>query len=106
MTITDEITIIANRLANKGKKPSVALVKTKLSKPAPLPTIISVLRNWTHDPKLVELSIEAEDNSAKENSLSTVTPEVKEAIEKALQPIKAELTELRALVVKLSEQQV
>jgi len=103
MTITDEIIIIANRLANQGKKPSVALVKTKLGKPAPLPTIISVLRNWTHDTKLVDLPIETEDNLAKEKPSTSISPEIREAIEQALQPMKAELAELKALVLNLSK---
>jgi hypothetical protein len=101
MTITDEIIIIANQLANQGKKPTVALVKTKLRKSAPLPTIISVLKNWKHDPKLIELSIESNAAETEKKHSSSITSEIDKAIKDALKPIQAELIELRALVNKL-----
>jgi hypothetical protein len=50
MNSTEEILVIANELANEGKKPSVALIKTRLTQTIPLPTIISVLKNWQHQP--------------------------------------------------------
>jgi hypothetical protein len=103
MTITDEIIIIANQLANQGKKPSVALVKTRLRKPAPLPTIISILRNWKHDPKLVEISTESNDVETEKKHLTSISSEIEKAIKHALQPIEAELEELRALVNELSK---
>ena len=56
MTIKDEIITIANRIANEGKKPSVALIKTKLSEPVPLPTIIAVLKKWQHNPNDTEIA--------------------------------------------------
>lgn len=105
MTITDEIIIIANQLANQGKKPTVALVKTRLKISAPLPTIISVLRNWKHDPKLIEMTVESNNVEAKKNHLTSISAEIEKAISVALQPIQAELLELRALVRELSKQQ-
>jgi len=105
MTITDEITIIANKIANQGKKPTVALVKTMLRTPTPLPTIISVLRNWTHDPKLIELTIEPENNGQMKQTTASISPEIKKAIELALKPMENELAELKALVIKLMKQQ-
>jgi hypothetical protein len=108
MTITDEIIIIANQLANQGKKPTVALVKNKLRKPTPLPTIISTLRNWTHDPKLVELAAESKAVSQENQPLVSISPEIEKKIEQAikhaLQPIEAELAELKALVDTLTKQ--
>ncbi|MFB0982083.1 MAG: hypothetical protein QMC62_14345 [Alteromonadaceae bacterium] len=105
MTITDEIIIIANQLANQGKKPTVALVKTRLIKSAPLPTIISILRNWTHDPNFVQMTIESNDVETKKKHLTSITSEIEKAIRQALQPIEAELLDLRALVNELSKQQ-
>jgi hypothetical protein len=105
MTITDEIIIIANQLANQGKKPTVALVKTRLKISAPLPTIISVLRNWKHDPTLIEMTVESNDVEAKQKHLTSTSSEIEKAISIALQPIQAELVELRALVRELSKQQ-
>lgn len=102
MTIADEITIIANQLANQGKKPTVALIKTKLSKPTPLPTIISILKNWTHDANHVEFPQLSEGNSIQKQEVSELSPEIAQAIEQALEPVKTELAELKAKVLQLS----
>ena len=53
MTIIDEISICANQLANAGKKPTVALVKAKLRQAVPLPTLISTLKTWQHEPDFI-----------------------------------------------------
>jgi len=105
MTISDEITIIANQIANQGKKPTVALVKTKLRNPAPLPTIISILKNWTHDPKHINLTTESEDKAQMRQGSTAISPEIKKAIELALQPMENEIAELKALIIKLIKQQ-
>jgi len=105
MTITDEITIIANKLANQGKKPSVALVKTRLRKSVPLPTIISILRSWKHDPNVIEMPIESNDAETEKKNLTSISSEIEKAIKHALQPIEVELEELKALVNELSKAQ-
>lgn len=105
MTITDEIIIIANRLANQGKKPTVALVKTRLRKSTPLPTIISTLRSWQHDPKLIEMTVESKDVETEQKHLTSISSEIEKDVMQALQPIQTELLELRALVNELSQQQ-
>jgi Ni,Fe-hydrogenase maturation factor len=105
MTTTDEIILIANQLANQGKKPTVALVKTKLKKTIPLPTIITILRNWTHDPQLVELEIVSKEAARKKTTSTSISPEIEQAIAKALQPIETELAQLKALVINLAKQQ-
>jgi len=55
MTVNDEISIVANQIANEGNKPTVALIKTKLNKKVPLPVIISVLKTWQHEPSFITL---------------------------------------------------
>ena len=98
MTIRDEIIAIANQLANQGKKPTVALIKNKVSQAAPLPIIISTLRTWQHDPKNTELptsSITEEQASASPNiSL--------DHLEQHLAPLKAEIKEIRQLLNELT----
>ena len=54
MTISDEISIIANKLANEGKTPTVALIKSQLSQTTPLPQIITVLKHWQHEPTFIQ----------------------------------------------------
>ncbi len=105
MTITDEITIIANQLANLGKKPTVALVKTKLSSPVPLPTIISTLKSWTHDSTLVKLPTETKKSSPKQELPLITSPEIEKVIQQALQPIKTELAEIKEILSKIISKQ-
>ena len=105
MTIFDEISIIANKLANEGKKPTVALVKNKLSSPTPLPTIISALKSWKHDPEFIQ------DHKPTEQSNDTIAPSnaddtqqlIEIAIEQALKPIKQELAEIKALLKQVQK---
>ena len=104
MTVADEITIIANQLANQGKKPTVALIKTKLGKPTPLPTIISTLKNWTHDANHIELSHLSEENPLEKQGGNELSPEIAQAIKQALKPIETELAELKANLKQLTEQ--
>ena len=65
MTISDEISIIANQLANQGRTPTVALIKGKLSQPTPLPRIISVLKSWQHEPDFIKAKNIMSEGSAR-----------------------------------------
>ncbi len=103
MTITDEIIIIANRLANQGKKPTVALIKTKLTKTVPLPTLITTLKGWSHDPELTTFNKSEPNSILQKQKNITLAPEVEKAInlavELAIQPLKIEIAQLKALLV-------
>jgi hypothetical protein len=101
MTIFDEISIIANQLANEGKTPSVALVKAKLSAPIPLPKIISVLKTWQHDPKFIRANKEKSVALIKQSDAQN--NDVAILIEQAVAPIKQELIEVRKLLEQLIE---
>ena len=46
----DEIFKIANQLYAQGQTPTTALIKARLSKPVPIPTIISALQRWKQNP--------------------------------------------------------
>ena len=102
MTISDEISIIANKLANDGKTPSVALIKSQLKQSTPLPKIIAALKNWTHDPKFIQTA---------QQDLSTHVPtkqkpnnaEIDLLIANALKPLQQEIKELKQQVKKLLE---
>jgi len=103
MTITDEIIIIANQLANQGKKPTVALIKTKLTKAVPLPTIITTLKGWVHDPELItHQSSEPIHNLPKKKTImldTQVQQAINQAVEKAVQPLFEEIAELKASLI-------
>jgi len=104
MTITDEITIIANQLASQGKKPTVALIKTKLTKAVPLPTIITTLKTWTYNPELTAFNKSEPETILQEQKNITLSPEVEKAlnlaVERAIKPLKIEIAQLKALLVK------
>ena len=57
MTASEEILTIANKIANTGKLPSVALVKGRLTQKVPLPVIISTLKAWQHEPEYITARI-------------------------------------------------
>ena len=100
MTIYEQITQIANQLANEGKKPTVALVKAKLTTPTPMPTIISTLKNWQHDPKAVTQEAHTEETvTTTEN-----TSEIAQLLAELITPLKQEISALKEEVRLLREQ--
>jgi hypothetical protein len=98
MTNIEQIMILANQLANDGKKPSVALIKAKLSSPVPLPQIIASLKSWSHEPEncvFPETNSTTHKTDDKTNALNTVTiAELNDAIA----PINKELAEIKRLL--------
>ncbi len=107
MTINDEISIVANKIANEGNKPTVALIKTKLNKKVPLPVIISVLKNWQHEPTFITLP---EENHTKIEYKTDNPPIETRSFEKEvhdeLTSLKEEVLELKELVKQLLKKQV
>jgi hypothetical protein len=103
MTINDEITIIANQLANAGNKPTVALIKAKLNKQVALPIIISTLKVWQHDPTLVSKT--EEQNITTEKAKNTAsTDNSQQNISDELTQIKHEIIELKQILKQLIKQ--
>lgn len=103
MTINDEILILANQIANKGNKPTVALIKAKLNKKVPLPVIIATLKAWQHKPSFISLPKEKHDITEKINSSNIVTP-FEQALHDELVIMKKEILELKYLVQQLIDQ--
>ncbi|MDO6446429.1 hypothetical protein Q4493_11660 [Colwellia sp. 1_MG-2023] len=98
MTINDEILAIANRLANQGKKPTVALIKTKLSQPVPLPQLISTLKTWQHEPSFTEVSpVEIEETS----EVPMNNEAINEIVNQAIAPLKDEIKTLKLQIEQL-----
>lgn len=98
MTINDEILAIANQLANQGKKPTVALIKTKIAKQVPLPQIISVLKTWQHDPEFIEIT---SSNELIANKITSRDNEISTLINQEIQPLKDEIQALKLLIKQL-----
>jgi len=104
MTINDEITILANQLANMGNKPTVAMIKDKLNKKVPLPVIISALKTWQHEPNFISISEEKHDVSGEINA-STGTDTFRQSLNEELVQMRQEIIELKQQVKQLMAQQ-
>jgi len=106
MTINDEILILANQIANKGNKPTVALIKAKLHKKVTLPVIISTLRTWQHDPSFIKLPEETQANTEKKTANSLIkTGSFEQELQNELTHMRKEILELKQLVKQLINQQ-
>lgn len=100
MTISDEISIIANQLANQGRTPTVALIKGKLSQPTPLPRIISVLKSWQHEPDFIKAKNDIKGTSEQEVT-APENEELSTLITQAILPLQQEIAEVKALLEQL-----
>jgi len=108
MTYIDEILILANQLANAGKKPSIALIKAKLNVQVPLPVIINTLKNWTHDSNFIaQIKNDKEVKEIETNiKLDTQLLElIENIVDKKLSTMRSELNELKREVKDLSKLQ-
>lgn len=117
MTNFEKITIAANQLANDGKKPTVALIKAKMSDPVSLPQIVSTLKSWHHEPgncTLFTHQIPESNNEKKENEIKgimitqeqldqSVNKAVEQVFEKTITPLKKELAEIKALLTNMNK---
>lgn len=106
MTNVEKIIIVANQLANQGKKPSIALIKSKLASPVPLPQIISTLRSWSHDPENCVLKEESTENNKTDqiNDIKELDNVALNDLNNALAPIHKELAEIKEILKKLTAQ--
>ncbi len=103
MTNIEKIIITANQLANKGKKPTVALIKANLVNPTPLPQIIAALKTWQHEPEncvMPEQETNTEDKKEESPTAPTLTME---DLNNALAPIQQELAEVKRLLQQLTK---
>lgn len=89
---------IADALAREGKEPSVALIKSRLPEPRPIPEIISALQRWRS--QKAGKSQEAAE-SAPQESLP-VTPMPAE-LSRWLTPMQQEITQLRHEVAQFRQ---
>ena len=119
MTIIDEILICANQLANAGTKPTVALVKAKLSQRAPLATLITALKSWQHQPDFIAPINNPADQEVNQDLSTQNTAEllesllkedgsikkmIQQSVDQELADMRTELAEMKLLINKLTEQ--
>ena len=105
MTNIEEIIITANKLANEGKQPTVALVKAKLTQKQPLPLIISTLKSWQHQPDLISVKGSSAEKEGVAGENSDIEQIIAEQLNRAISPLIKEIQALRAEVESLKQQQ-
>ena len=80
----DRIIVIAQQIAKEGKVPTTALIKARLPKNIPLPTIIQGLKIWASNPdKVINIPTEITPSENEENTKSTdalIDAKIKQAI--------------------------
>ena len=101
----DKIVILANQIANTGKKPTVALIKTKLTKSVPLPAIISSLKSWQHDPSFIALPQAEMSNKTDKSDENANCEQLRQNFHEELNQMKQEIAELKQLITELLAQQ-
>jgi len=85
----------ANRVAQEGKQPSVALIKSRLTQPASLRDIIETLKTWQFDPMA-----NIPTANAPVAAVETVDP-MTALITKEIAAVRAEFAPLRQEVIEL-----
>lgn len=83
--ITSQLELAISTLAAEGKTPTVALIKARLTTPAPMPVIIAALKAWKAGNKMPKIEV------------ATAPKEHEQRIEELEQQVKALTERLTAL---------
>lgn len=91
--VSQELEAILTRLQQEGKEPSVALVKSRLSTPVPMPALITAIKSWKNANRVPKIEV-ADKADNKNDRITQLEQQV------------AELTSrLQALEQKLADNQ-
>ena len=102
----DHIILLAQQISQEGKVPSIALLKARLPKNVPLPSIIQGLKLWKENPqKAVTVPAEADINESIENKHNTSFDALIDTkIKLALTPLIVEIDTLKNQIANLQKQ--
>ena len=104
----DKIILIAQQIAKEGKTPNTAMVKARLPKNVPLPTIIQGLKLWQDNPnKNIEVPTEPAliaNTKAEIGSFDALlNQQIEEKIKAIIAPLAYEIKELKKELKTLRE---
>ncbi|MGV3003071.1 hypothetical protein [Vibrio sp. E150_018] len=85
--VTQELHRALSAITEEGKEPSVALIKSRLSMPVPMPAIIATLKSWKSSNKVPKVEIASEKIALSAEERIT-------QLEKQVQELTQRLTEL------------
>jgi len=91
---SSEIISICQQLSKEGKEPSVALIKARLSRPAPMPFVIAGLKQWRANP---DMKVEQQDEGKEPKSAQN------QSLEQRVSALELEVKELKQLIKQLVE---
>lgn len=96
--MTQHIHDAANQLAREGKKPSVALIKSRLKQPASMRDIIETLKVWRFDPdSKPEAETAAVTVTHKSTDIAAAIAPLQQEIQQLQQEVQALKTELKTM---------
>ncbi|MEI6897157.1 MAG: hypothetical protein V5786_06695 [Psychromonas sp.] len=100
----DRIILIAQQLAKEGKIPNTAMVKARLPKNIPLPTIIQGLKLWQKHPnKDIKIPTEPALIANEKIEMGSFDALLEIKITTMLAPLKAEIEQLKAEINTIKE---
>jgi len=100
----DKIILIAQQIAREGKTPNTAMIKARLPKNVPLPTIIQGLKQWQETPdKELYIGTEPTLITTAEEKKDSVDMLIETKINEMLMPLKNEIQQLKAEIKILKE---
>ncbi|MGR5131385.1 hypothetical protein [Vibrio alfacsensis] len=82
--VTKELEAVMDQLQQQGKQPTVALVKTRLKTPVPMPALIAAIKSWKSASRIpkVEVAVQtpSEDDriTALENTVAKLVVRIEE----------------------------
>ncbi|GLT15594.1 hypothetical protein [Vibrio algivorus] len=83
--ITEELHRVLSAITEEGKEPSVALVKSRLSMPVPMPAIIATLKSWKSSNKVPKVEIANDKNTlSAEERISQLEKQVQELTQRLI----------------------
>ena len=98
-----QIIAICQQLSQEGKTPSVALIKTRLSAPLPMPLLIAGLKQWRSNPDVI-LEPQIHSESQEDNPQSDADLVVQVAsLQGEVRALKDEILQLKSLVQNLCD---
>ena len=98
----DTVMSIAQQLAAEGRQPSVALIKSRLPAPCPMPDVILGLQRWRSQ----QASVPAQTPTTAPRADDTPTPSLPDEWQAAVRPLQTELAALRQEVAQLRDEVV
>ncbi|WP_394247974.1 hypothetical protein [Vibrio profundi] len=92
--VSEELESVMKSLQSQGKEPTVALVKSRMGTPVPMPALIAAIRSWKNANKVPK--IEVADNTQESPDKITQLEQQIEALSARVNMLEAKLNETKS----------